>query len=110
MQDKPGVILGGANITKAVSDQKFFDLMPEFMSVRAQISAMHVEMKSKKGCASCNKRRIHSNIDGNFATIASRLPEDRAKVLKKYLGLRDDQKLFIRARNPANNQMILKQF
>lgn len=109
-QSKPGVMLGGVHIAKAVSDGKFFELMPEFMSVRAQISAMHVDVKAKKGCSACNKRRLHNNIDGNFATIASRLPPERAKVLKKYLGIGDDQKFFIRAVNPATKQLILQSF
>ena len=109
-EKKPGVMLGGVHISKAVSDAKFFNLMPEFMSVRAQISAMHIDVHNKKGCSSCNKKRLHNNIDGNFAAIASRLPPDRAKVLKKYLGIGDDQKFFIRAVNPANQQLILKSF
>lgn len=107
---KPGVMLGGSHIAKAVSDSGFFELMPEFMSVRAQINTMHIDMKSKKGCSTCNKRRLHANIDGNFAAIASRLPPERAKVLKRYLGIGDGQKFFIRAVNPANRQLILKSF
>ena len=107
---KPGVMLGGVHIAKAVSDSEFFKLMPEFSSVKAQINTMHIDLKSKKGCSACNKRRLHANIDGNFAAIASRLPPDRAKVLKSYLGVGDDQKFFIRAVKPANKQLILKSF
>lgn len=110
MSSKPGVMLGGSHISKAVSDSSFFGLMPEFASIRAQIATMHIDVKSKKGCNSCNKRRLHTNIDGNFAAIASRLPDDRVKVLKKYLGLDDDQPFFIRAINPATHKLILKQF
>lgn len=107
---KPGVMLGGSHISKAVSDSDFFQLMPEFASIRVQIATMHIDVKSKKGCNTCNKRRLHANIDGNFAAIASRLPEERAKVLKKYLGIGEDQTFYIRAVNPATRQLILKQF
>lgn len=107
---KPGVVLGGSHVEKAIHDQNFFSLMPEFSSIRAQIAAMHVDLNSKKGCSSCQKRRIHANIDGNFAAIASRLPDDRAKVLKKYLGIDEDQKFYIRAVNPATKAVILKAF
>lgn len=107
---KPGVMLGGVHITKAVSDDGFFRLMPEFSSIKAQISAMHIDLKSKKGCSSCKKRRLHNNIDGNFAAIASRLPPERARVLKKYLGIEDDQKFFIRAVDPATRRLVLKTF
>jgi|GEM_PF-4919758 len=107
---KPGVMLGGSHISKAVSDASFFSLMPEFASIRAQIATMHIDVKSKKGCSSCNKRRLHTNIDGNFAAIASRLPAERARVLKNYLGIDDDQPFFIRAINPATKNLILKQF
>lgn len=110
MSDKPGVMLGGAHIAKAVSDSAFFQLMPEFASIRAQIATMHIDVNSKKGCNSCNKRRLHANIDGNFAAIASRLPDERAKVLKKYLGIAEDQLFFIRAINPADRKLILKSF
>lgn len=107
---KPGVMLGGSHISRAVSDPDFFRLMPEFASIRAQINTMHIDPNSKKGCNSCNKRRLHSNIDGNFASIASCLPDERAKVLKKYLGIDDDQPFFIRAMNPATRKLILRQF
>lgn len=107
---KPGVVLGGAHVEKAVHDQKFFGLMPEFSSIRAQIAAMHIDINSKKGCSACNKRRLHMNIDGNFAAIASRLPDERAKVLKKYLGIDDDQRFFIRAVNPTTKAVTVKSF
>lgn len=107
---KPGVILGGSHISRAVADVNFFRLMPEFASIRAQINTMHIDMKSKKGCKVCNKRRLHTNIDGNFAAIASCLPDERAKVLKRYLGIADDQPFFIRAVNPATRKLILRQF
>lgn len=107
---KPGVMLGGEHISKAVSDSNFFRTMPEFSSIQAQINTMHIDVHAKRGCSSCNKRRLHANIDGNFAAIASRLPDDRVKVLKKYLGLDNDQPFFVRAVNPATHQLILKQF
>ena len=107
---KPGVVLGGAHIEKAIHDDNVFKLMPEFASIKAQIAAMHVNLHSTKGCSACQKRRLHANIDGNFAAIASRLPDDRAKELKTYLGIGDDQKFFIRAINPATRQPILKSF
>jgi hypothetical protein len=106
---KPGVMLGGSHILRAVADMNFFRLMPEFASIKAQLGTMHIDVKSKKGCSSCNKRRLHANIDGNFAAIVSRLPDDRAKVLKKYLGIEEDRPFFIRALNPATRQLILRQ-
>ena len=108
--NKPGVMLGGGHIVKAVSDRGFFSLMPEFASIQAQINAMHIDINSKKGCNACNRRRLHANIDGNFAAIVSSLPDERIKVLKKYLGIDDDQPFFVRAINPATKQLILKQF
>jgi len=107
---KPSVMLGGTHIERAVKDEKFFSLMPEFASIKSQIAAMHIDINSKKGCSSCNRRRLHANIDGNFAAIASRLPDERAGVLKRYLGIGDDQKFFIRAVNPATRQLILRAF
>lgn len=107
---KPGVVLGGAHVDRAIHDSGFFQLMPEFSSIRAQIAAMHIDINSKKGCSSCNKRRLHMNIDGNFAAIASRLPDERAKVLKKYFGVDDDQKFFIRAVNPLTKAVVLKAY
>lgn len=110
MGTKPGVMLGGAHIAKAVSDSSFFKLMPEFASVQAQMNTMHINVNTKQGCNSCNKRRLHSNIDGNFAAIVSQLSDDRVRVLKKYLGIDDDQKFYVRAINPATHNLILKEF
>ena len=109
-QTKPGVMLGGVHIAKAVSDAKFFELMPEFMSIKAQMDTMHIDINSKKGCNACNKRRLHANIDGNFAVIVANLPDERVNVLKKYLGIGDDQSFYVRAVNPATRQLILKRF
>lgn len=108
--NKPGVILGGAHIQSAISNPKFFSIMPEFLSIKAQIDTMHVSIDPKKGCSTCSKRRLHANIDGNFASIAANLPNERAKVLKKCLGIDDDRKFYIRAVNPATRQLILKEF
>ena len=107
---KPGVMLGGSHIIKSVGDPKFFSLMPEFASIKAQIETMHVDVNPKRGCSACAKRRLHANIDGNFAAIASSLSPDRAKVLKKYLGIDEDQKFYIRAVNPSTRALILKEF
>ena len=110
MERKHGIMLGGIHIEKAVSDSSFFQLMPEFSSIKSQLATMHAEVNTKRGCSSCNKRRVHANIDGNFAAIASRLTEDRAKILKKYLGISEQELLYIRAVNPSTHQLILKQF
>lgn len=99
-------ILGGAHITQAMSDSKFLALMPEFRSVKVQQDTMRVDLNSKKGCNSCNKRRYHANIDSNFAVIASELHPARAAVLKQYLGV---DKLLIRAINPATRQPFTKE-
>lgn len=107
---RPGVMLGGYHISKAINDANFFKLMPEFASVKAQIATMHIDPSPKKGCGPCAKRRLHANIDGNFAAIAASLSEDRAKVLKKYLGIEEGQKFFIRAVNPATRRLVMKQF
>ena len=109
-QSHPGVMLGGSHIAKAVSDSKFFELMPEFASIKAQMDTMHIDINSKKGCNACNKRRLHANIDGNFAAIVSRLPDERVKVLKQYLGIGEGQSFYVRAVNPATKQLILKRF
>ena len=50
--NKPGVMLGGGHIAKAVSDGGFFKLMPEFAPIQAQINTMHIDINSKKGCTS----------------------------------------------------------
>jgi len=106
---KPGVMLGGVHVTKAVSDPNFFKEMPEFASIKAQIDMMHIDVNSKKGCSACNKRRLHTNIDGNFAAIVSRLEGERAKKFKKLVGIGEDRTLYVRAVNPATRQLILKQ-
>lgn len=110
MVNRPGVMLNGEHIAKAVGDQRFYELMPEFASIRAQMNTMHIEVNPRGGCNSCHKRRLHSNIDGNFAAIASSLPAERAAVLKKYLGIGDDRRFVIRAVNPASRKPILKEF
>lgn len=105
---KKGVLLGGEHVHKAISDEGFFRAMPEFASIRAQIATMHLDPNPKKGCGPCARRRLHANIDSNFAAIAAALPESRAKDLKKYFGIPEDRPMFIRAVNPATKQLIMK--
>lgn len=100
------VMLGGAHISKAVSDDSFFRTMPEFMPIKAKISAMHADMSSKSGCAPCRQKRVRANIEADFASIASSLTPDGAARLKRYFC---EDRMTVFARNPRTGNAYVKE-
>ena len=103
-QKERPVILGPEHIKRAVADDNFYSMLPEFLTVRRKIEAMHVNLK--KGCSSCAMRRIASTVNTDFVSILNSLTSDGMKRLKKYVGA---SRLLIRAVNKTTGRMELRE-
>ena len=74
--------LGPSEATKALNDESFLKVFPEFRSIKAKQKAFQSGVHT--GCATCRKKTIAANVTGDFLGVLSVLPEDRIKELKGY--------------------------
>ena len=106
MSDARPVLLGGAHIKKAIADDEFYRKLPQFLTVKAKIAAMHANLKNPKGCSSCQQRRVQNNVERDFAAIASSLDPASGKIFKEYFGV---PRMVIHAVNPVTHAAYLKE-
>ena len=106
MDNVKPVLFGGTHFNKAISDDEFFKKLPQFLPIKAKIATMHADLKTKKGCSSCQKRRIQANIERDFAVIATSLDPESGKIFKDYFGV---QRMLMHAVNPATHAAYLKE-
>ena len=78
------VEIGPAEISKALADANFFQLVPEFAPLRVKMETM--KANSKRGCTSCRMRHIIGSINADFMHILPTLSDDGFSRLKKYYG------------------------
>lgn len=100
------VLFGGEHITKAMKDDNFYALLPQFLPIKAKIAAMHVDLKNPKGCSSCQQRRVKVSVERDFAAIVASLDPASGRKFKDYFGV---QKMVIHAVDPRTNSAYLKE-
>jgi len=105
MSDIKPVLFGGVHIKKAINDDKFYQLMPQFLTIKAKIAAMHANLKNAKGCTPCQQRRVQTNVERDFAAIAASLDTAAGKTFKNYFGV---PRMVIHAVNPVTHVAYLK--
>ncbi len=105
MADIRPVLFGGAHFKQALNDDKFYEKLPQFLPIRTKLKTLHVNMKSNKGCSSCQQRRIQNNLERDFAAIAASLDPTSGKIFKEYFGV---QRMVIHAVNPKTHAAYLK--
>ena len=105
-----GLKLGGEHINKALNDPNFFVVLPEFMPVKAAMDKAKADMSRRGGCSTCKKRRARAAVDGAFMSVATNLSDDKARILKAYLGIPDTVRLVIQGYDRAANRVVLKTY
>lgn len=103
--DRP-VIFGGAHFSRAIADDNFFRKLPQFLPIKAKMEAMHADIRNKKGCSSCQKRRVQANLERDFAAIMSSMDPASAKVFKDYFGV---GRMLVHSVNPTTHSAYLKE-
>lgn len=81
------VILSQGHVSKAISDERFMALLPEFLSVKTRLQALQLDPNSRRGCSSCKKARAASTVYNDFVAIAGSLSPDGIQRLKSYFGV-----------------------
>ena len=92
-------ILSTNHINRAIADDNFYTLMPEFLTIKKKLEATHI---NPSGCQPCQKRRAALSLSSDFVSILNTLPDDRLQVVKKYLGV---PRLIIRAVNKQTGRV-----
>lgn len=100
------VLFGGAHFKKAVSDDMFYKRLPQFLPIKAKMATMHTSLNQKKGCSTCNQRRVQVNLERDFAAIASSLDKTSGKLFKDYFGVK---RMVMHAVNPTTHAAYLKE-
>lgn len=106
MSNTRPVVLGPEHVKKAIVDPEFFSKLPEFLTVKHKLEAMHANLNSNKGCSSCKMRRAVNTVYSDFARIASSLSLDGLTRLKDYLKA---EKLVINRMDPITRRVSLKE-
>jgi hypothetical protein len=105
MSDKSrATILGPDHIKRAIGDDNFFTLMPEFSTIRKKIQAMHENVGT--GCEPCRKRRVSGSVTSDFVSILNTLSDDGLQRLKRYVGA---GRLLVRAVDKSSGRMVLRE-
>lgn len=92
-------VLGADHIKRAIGDPNFFTSMPEFLTIKRKIDAMHLNLG--QGCSSCQQRRAVGSMTSDFVTILNSLSDDGLQRLKRYFGI---NKMIVRAINPRTRK------
>ena len=100
------MILGADHIRKAMSDPSFFQAMPEFASVQAKMNTIK-SASGRRGCSSCQQRRIQSSVQGDFVGVLNTLSTAAMGRLKKYFGT---DTLMINAFDTSEGRTVLKRY
>ena len=97
-------IFSPSHITRAISDNNFYTMMPEFLAIKKKMEAMHAA--PGPGCSSCRKRRIATSLSSDFLSIMNSLPDQALSRMKAYLGV---DRLLVRAADRRTGRMVLKE-
>jgi hypothetical protein len=98
-------ILSQNHVSRAISDSRFYELLPEFRSLQVKLQTMKVNLSASGGCGGCRQRRAVSNLFNDFLTIAFALSDDGKVRLKAYLGV---HQLLVNRTDPATRQVQLQ--
>ena len=106
MPEQP-TLLGEPHVSKALADPQFFVQLPEFLSLRVKMQAMHADLSAATGCGGCRRRRVVGNLYADFCSIITALTPDGIGRLKQYLGC---QALMLNTVDPLTHQVRLRMF
>lgn len=79
-------LLGEQEIKDSMADMKFYEVVPEFLPIRARMQAMHDDIVTPKGCAPCAKNRAYRSHAGDYLRIVQNLSDDGKARFRTYFG------------------------
>lgn len=98
------VILSQGHVTNALADNRFFEVMPEFRSLKVKQEAMKLSTQPHRGCRGCKAARAHRSLFTDFISIVSVLSPDGLNRLKSYMRV---DTLMLNRLDPTTRQIKL---
>ena len=81
------VLLGESMVSRALSDDTFFNVLPEYLSLKVKMQTMKSDLTVKtSGCSSCRRNKVVRSLYSDFLTITLALGADAITRLKQYFG------------------------
>ena len=84
MADRP-VLLSRSIVTKALTDPKFFEVMPEYRTLQPKLKTMQLD--DKRSCGGCKGRRVEQNMFGDFMLVLRSMDTAALIRFKQYLNV-----------------------
>ena len=97
-------IFSPSHVTRAMADNNFYTLMPEFLPVKKKMEA--AKAPSGPGCTPCRKRRAAASFASDFLSIMGSLPDSALTRMKRYFGA---ERLLVRTADRRTGKMVLKE-
>ena len=77
-------ILSYSMVSKGLMDPKFYELLPEFVTLKSKLQLLNVDIVKKTGCSGCAKRRVESNMFKDFLSVTQSLDSNGINRFKEY--------------------------
>ena len=98
-------ILSYSMVSQGLMDPKFYELLPEFSTLKNKLQLLHVDFKKPAGCSGCQKRKVESNMFRDFLSVTQTLDENGINRFKEYFKI---TKLMINVINPQTKVIEFK--
>lgn len=102
--DQPA-ILTQTMMVQALADPGFFQQVPEFTPFKAKLTAMRTSFDKPGGCGGCKRRRVQSNLYGDYLTLVQALSPDGLDRLKRYFKV---QRFMLNTMDPRTHSIGIK--
>lgn len=79
-------MLAETEIKDSMADMRFYEVLPEFLPLRAKMRAAHDDVVRPKGCAPCAKHRAYRNFSADYLRIVQQLRDDGKARMRQYFG------------------------
>ena len=100
-------ILSMGMVSQGLLDQKFYESLPEFTTLRHKLQLLQVNISKPGGCTGCQKRRVESNLFKDFMSITQTLDAGGIERFKRYYKL---DKLMLNVVNAETRAVEFKVF
>jgi len=98
-------ILSFSMVSQGLMDLKFYDLLPEFSTLKNKLQLLKVDIVKKTGCTGCQKRRVEANMFKDFLSIVQALDASSMQKFKEYYKI---DKLMLNVINPQTKNVEFK--
>ena len=98
-------ILSYSMVSQGLMDPKFYELLPEFSTLKNKLQTLNINITKPSGCRGCQKRKLETNLFKDFLSVTQSLDENGISRFKEYYKL---DKLMMNVINPTTKNVEFK--